>query len=222
MQPADIDLTYFDSTFYVVPNRSTDPAYALLFQALARTGLAGLAQITMHNSREFVVILRACGCRIIAQTLFYDGEIRREREYRVNTSAVGAKELDLARRLIHHLTVPFEPMKYFDRYRDGLQGLVRTRIAGQNTITAVDCEPAGATPLLEALERSLKPTVRKSSRTESRSANARQRTGKRCIRTRPNVDRLPACPLTGHQTHSVNEHLQLPLCLRQDHSCWDV
>jgi DNA end-binding protein Ku len=178
VQPAEIDLTYFDSTFYVVPNRAGEPAYAVLFQALARTGCAGLAQITMH-SRESVVILRACGCRIIAQTLFYDAEIRREREYRANIAAVGAKELDLAVRLIEHLTVPFEPMKYFDRYRDGLQGLVRTRIAGQNPIAACDCEAAGATALVEALERSLQPTARKSSATESRSMNTRRRTGKR-------------------------------------------
>ena len=72
-----------------------------------------------------MAVFRACGCNIIAQTLFYDGEIRREREYRAPTSAVGAKELHLALRLIDHLRVPFEPMKYFDSYRDELQGLVR-------------------------------------------------------------------------------------------------
>jgi DNA end-binding protein Ku len=90
VQPAEINLTYFDSTFYVVPNRSSDRGYGVLFQALARTGLAAVAQITLH-SRESVVILRACGCRMIAQTLFYDAEIRHEREYRAETSAVARK-----------------------------------------------------------------------------------------------------------------------------------
>ena len=180
VQASEIDLAYFDSTFYVVPNHSSEPAYALLFEALARTGLAGLAQITMHNSRESVVIFRACGCAIIAQTLFYDAEIRRGHEYRGNKAAVGAKELDLAVRLIEHLTVPFEPIKYFDRYRDGLQRLVRTRIADQNTIGAVDRKPAGATTsLVQALECSLKATVRKSAAAESRSVNKRGRTGTR-------------------------------------------
>jgi DNA end-binding protein Ku len=62
VQPAEINLTYFDSTFYIVPNRSSDRGYGVLFQPLARTGLAAVAQITLH-SRESVVILRACGCR---------------------------------------------------------------------------------------------------------------------------------------------------------------
>lgn len=130
LQPTEINLTYFDSTFYVVPNRTSDRGYGVLFQALAHTGLAAVAQITLY-SRESVVILRACGCRMIAQTLFYDAEIRREREYRAETSAVSTKELDLALRLIEDLRVPFEPLKYFDRYRDGLQRLVRTRVAAQ-------------------------------------------------------------------------------------------
>ena len=151
MQPGEIDLMYFDSTFYVVPNRAGEPAYALLFQALARSELAGLTQMTIH-SRESLVILRAGGCGLVAQTLFYDAEIRREHEYRADRPAVGAKELDLALRLIEHLTVPFEPIKYFDRYRDGLQGLIRARITGQNTNSADDGEPAGMRALTDALE----------------------------------------------------------------------
>lgn len=178
VQPAEINLTYFDSTFYVVPNRSSDRGYGVLFQALARTGLAAVAQITLH-SRESVVILRACGCRMIAQTLFYDAEIRREREYRAETSAVSTKELDLAVRLIEDLRVPFEPLKYFDRYRDGLQRFIRSRVAAQNPAAACNDEPASATPLLEALQRSLKRTAGNSPAVESRLVNSRRGTGKR-------------------------------------------
>jgi non-homologous end joining protein Ku len=119
---------------------------------------------------------------MIAQTLFYDAEIRREREYRAETLAVSTKELDLALRLIEDLRVPFEPLKYFDRYRDGLQRLVQTRVAAQNpTAACAACkdEPAGATPLLEALQRSLKRTLGNSPAVESRFVNSRRRTGKR-------------------------------------------
>jgi hypothetical protein len=53
-------------------------------------------------------------------------------KFKVSMAAVRAKEVDLALRLIDALTVPFEPLKYLDGYRDGLQGLIRTRIAGPN------------------------------------------------------------------------------------------
>ena len=51
VQPAEIELAYFESTFYVVPDGAGQHAYAMLFEALLHSGLAGVAQITMH-SRE--------------------------------------------------------------------------------------------------------------------------------------------------------------------------
>ena len=63
---------YFDSTFYIVPNAlASQPT--LCCSALARSGLAGVTQMTMH-SRESFVILRAGGRGIVAHTLFYAAE----------------------------------------------------------------------------------------------------------------------------------------------------
>lgn len=154
VQLAEIDPAYFDNTFYVVPNRHGAKAYAVLFEALSHSERVGVTQMTIH-SREYVAILRACARGIVAQTLFYDAEIRREHEYSTDGSGVGATELELALRLIDELRVPFEPLKYFDRYRDGLLALVRTRIAEQNTTG--ECPAAGASALINLLERSLKP-----------------------------------------------------------------
>ena len=75
MQSVGIDPVSIDSTFFVVPNRGAERAYALLYEALCRSGLFGVAQITMH-SRESVVVLRPSGNGIVAQTLFYEPEIR--------------------------------------------------------------------------------------------------------------------------------------------------
>ena len=67
----EIDPVSIDSTFFVVPNRGAERAYAPLYDARCRSGLFGVARITMH-SRESVVVLRQCGNGIVAQTLFYE------------------------------------------------------------------------------------------------------------------------------------------------------
>ena len=58
----------------------------------------------------------------------------------------------------------FDPLNYFDRYRDGVQALVRDRIAGQQRT-----EPDGGNALLQALEQSLQPTRRKGTTANSAS-----------------------------------------------------
>jgi DNA end-binding protein Ku len=156
VNPVEIEPVFIDSTFFVVPDRAGQRAYALLLEALCGSGLVGVAQIAMH-SRESVLVLRPCANSIIAQTLFYEAEIRRERHYRVDRSLVAAQELTLALRLIEERTMSFEPLEYFDAYREAVQALVRSRIEGQQT-AAVGGREAGeaAGTLLQALEQSLK------------------------------------------------------------------
>ena len=136
-------------------------AYAVLLEALCSSGLVGVAQVAMH-SRESVLVLRPCGNSMIAQTLFYEAEIRRERQYCVDRSLVAAQELALAVRLIEERTVRFEPLNYVDNNREAVQALVRSRIEGQPRASVRDHgadDPLAS--LLQALEQSVKPAQRK-------------------------------------------------------------
>ena len=60
VQPVEIDPVSIESTFFVVPDRGAERAYALLYAALSRSGVFAVVQITMH-SRESVVVLRPSG-----------------------------------------------------------------------------------------------------------------------------------------------------------------
>ena len=51
MQPTEIELTYFDSTLYVVPDPAGQHAYAVLFQSPRDSGLVGVAQITGESGQ---------------------------------------------------------------------------------------------------------------------------------------------------------------------------
>ena len=99
----------------------------------------------MH-SRESVLIVRPGGTGIVAQTLFYEPEIRRERQYRADRSLVTDEELGLALRIIETRTSPFDPLHCFDSYRQRVQELIGRRIAGQK---ASACEAASRQSLLQ-------------------------------------------------------------------------
>ncbi len=107
-------------------------------------------------------MLRAWGGGIVAQTLFYEAEIRRERQYRADRSRVTEQEVRLALQLMDAWTVHFEPLKYFDNYREGVQRLVQNRVR-RTSKAPLPSTPADGGSLLRQLEQSLESAERKPS-----------------------------------------------------------
>jgi DNA end-binding protein Ku len=177
VQLAEIDPIYYETSYYVSPDRGGERAYALLFEALRQSGFVGLAQVAMHN-REHIVVVRPGRSGIVLHTMFYETEIRREDEYRTDAGTVAPKEMDLALLLIRNLAAPFEPGKYRDTYREKLDELIQRKIAGEETIET----PAPAAPavvnILEALQQSLAAT-RKPAGSEQPPAAAAKGKGRR-------------------------------------------
>jgi DNA end-binding protein Ku len=145
---AGIDPIYLETSYYVAPDKGGDKPYALLYQALRESGLAGLAELAMHN-RDHVMIVRAGRTGLIAHTMFYEDEIRREQEYRTEVDAASKRESDLARKLVESLESPFEPEKYRDRFRERLNELINAKVEGR------EVEAPKVPDLLSALEHSL-------------------------------------------------------------------
>ena len=113
VQLAEVDPRYFETSYYAAPDRGGERAYALLLEALRRSGLVGIAQVAMHR-REHVVVIRPGATGIVLHTMFYEVEVRRENEYRTDLSRIADKELDLALLLVNSLTAPFEAAKCRD------------------------------------------------------------------------------------------------------------
>jgi DNA end-binding protein Ku len=168
---AEIDPVYFETSYYVSPDRAGERAYALLLEALRRTGFTAVARLAMHN-REHVVVIRPGRTGMILHTLFFEDEIRRDDEYRTDTSGVNPKELDLAVRLIESLASPFEPSKYKDTYREKLQELIQAKMAGEETHEAPAPKPAPVIDILQALQRSLEMAERKPAASEKGASSS--------------------------------------------------
>jgi len=153
---AEIDPIFFETSYYVVPDRGGEKPYAILFGALRETGHVALARVGMYG-REHVVIVRPGNYGMLAHTMFYLDEIRSESEFRTDVAAVGAKELELAKTFLEALEAPFAPEEFKDEYRAELEAMIAKKVA--QTRPAPTRQPAPAAKpvvdILEALKKSI-------------------------------------------------------------------
>ena len=154
VETKDVDPVYLESSYYMAPDAGGEKAYALLFEALRKSGYSGVAKIAMHN-REHIVILRPGQRGILLHTMYFTNEIRQVDEFRTDLDLVKEKELALAGTLIEALAAKFEPEKYKDTYRENLLGMIQTKIQGQKVVEAPEPHIAPVIDIMEALKRTL-------------------------------------------------------------------
>jgi DNA end-binding protein Ku len=150
----EIDPVYLESSYYVIPDENAEKSYALLLEAMRQTGYAAIGQLTMHR-RDHVIIVRPGKRGLIGHTMFYPDEVRASEEFRTDTSLVAAKELDLAKALVAALAQPFDPARFKNVFRERLQELIESRIAGREIVPVEPPAPGKVIDIMDALKRSL-------------------------------------------------------------------
>ncbi|MDQ6707064.1 MAG: Ku protein [Acidobacteriota bacterium] len=167
---AEIDPIYFETSYYVSPDKGGEKPYSLLFAAMRQTGNVAVAQVAMHN-REHIALLRPGGKGIVMHTMYFANEVRKDREFAAETGAVGKKEMDLAVMLIETLAATFEPEKYKDKFRERLEAMIAAKVLGEEIVKAPEPEKREVIDIVAALKNSL-ALVRKPVHSASASSDA--------------------------------------------------
>jgi DNA end-binding protein Ku len=140
----------------VVPEAAGERSYTLLYAALHKAGFVALAKMAMHG-REHIMIIRPGGRGLLAHTMFYSDEVRRDSEFETDLSVTAPKELELATQFVRALAAPFDPDQYQDEYRAQLRALIESKAASTG-VASGRRQSAAAAPvidILEALKKSL-------------------------------------------------------------------
>ncbi len=177
----EIDPIFFDTSYYVAPDRGGEKAYAVLFGALKESSYVALGTFAMHG-REHVTVIRPGSSGLILHTIFFANEVRSSDEYRTDPRAASAKELELAKMLIDATAASFDPAKLKDTFEERVRALIASR-AGAAVALQPTPERPPATPapdIMEVLRRSLE-AIRQPPKRESRGQADR---GKRRVRRR--------------------------------------
>jgi DNA end-binding protein Ku len=174
----EIDPVFFETSYYVAPDRSGEKPYALLFQALVETGYAAIGSLAMHG-REHATVIRPGRRGLILHTLFYSNEVRADEEYQGDPALVSAKELELAKLFVRALAAHYEPAKLKDKFEERLRELIESR-AHTALSSYRETGPAKQAPvvdIMEALRKSLEMARKpvKSEKAEPKGSGTRQR-----------------------------------------------
>ncbi|MDD5321074.1 MAG: Ku protein [Methylococcales bacterium] len=131
----EIDSIYFETPYYVEPEKSGERAYVLLQEALLKTAKVGIATFVMR-SRENLAILRATDEVIILNKIRFAEEIRDASELALPPkTGIKKGELEMAVSLINQLTGEFDITAYKDTYTDALLKLIKAKAKGVKTKT---------------------------------------------------------------------------------------
>ena len=155
VQLDEIDPMQYKKSYYLVPEETGAKAYALLREALHRSGKVGIAKVSFRD-KEHLAALRFRDEAFVLETMYWPDEIREADFGGVDVSAkVRPNELEMAQTLIDNLTADWDPGEFKDEYREAMLRIVEAKINGEE-IEIVEPEPtAKVVDLMEALKASV-------------------------------------------------------------------
>jgi DNA end-binding protein Ku len=177
----EIPPMYFETPYYLAPDRRGEKGYALLRETLKHTNKVGIANVVIRT-RQYVAALIPVDDVIIMNTLRYVDEVRAADELDVppkNLKAAGVtpRETDMAAKLVEEMTGDWDPKDYHDTYHEDLLKLIDKRIkAGETEVISTteaqetDEEPSrgNVVDLMALLKRSVQDKSKKRSSSDHR------------------------------------------------------
>ncbi len=161
----EVDQRFFDTPYFLAPEKNGGKAYVLLRSALEKTGLAGIAKVVIRPPREHLAILKPLNGVLLLETMHYADELRQPNELPIPKEAIGEKELNMALSLVNAMTGEWEPDKYHDEYRDGLMKVIEEKVkAGATRLPAPKRAKGAAAPKMIDLVALLQQSVNESTK----------------------------------------------------------
>jgi DNA end-binding protein Ku len=151
-----VDVRYLERPFYLEPGKGADRAYALLREAMRRSGKLAIGRFSLKG-REHLAVIKPVGRVLVLNQMRFPTSLRSPGGLKLPTAGPDEQEVELAIRLIDRLTRPFNPEHYPDTYTEDLQSLISAKVRDQ--LPAPKAEPKSVAPpqnLEAALEASLR------------------------------------------------------------------
>src|SRR3954470_21870758 len=116
----EIEPQFFDTPYYLEPDKRGAKAYQLLRRVLVETGLAGIAKVVIRPPREHLAVVKPFKDILMVETMHFADELRSPKEVKAPSADVGQKEMNMAKTLVESMESKWEPDKWKDEYRECL------------------------------------------------------------------------------------------------------
>jgi DNA end-binding protein Ku len=174
VKKSEISVLYFDKPYVLVPQKKAVKGYVLLREALARTGMAGIAKVVIRT-REYLSAVVAEDHALVLLLLRFSQELKPFSDFELPSEdlkhyKITQKEIDLAVNLIEAQKAKWNPEQYQDDYREQLLKWIEKKVKSDGLIAvATDDEPepkskgTSVEDLAELLRKSVEEFGRKGS-----------------------------------------------------------
>jgi DNA end-binding protein Ku len=145
VEASEIAPVYFETPYYLAPQKRGEKGYALLREILIQKQKVAIANVVIRT-RQYVAALMPLGDVIVMTTLRYANEIRPADNLDVpsrnlKTLRITAKELEMGNRLVEGMSGKWNPKEFHDTYHEDLMALIEKRIKAGKTETIDESEP---------------------------------------------------------------------------------
>lgn len=150
--PDEIDPSYYDKSYVVLPNNGSARAYSVLNQAMVDTQTFGVGHVVMR-SREHPCLIRPVRDTIVIDLLHHGAEVRELTSFDVAPTQPTPTELALACQLVESMIDDFDPSQEIDTYTEKIK--MRIKAKAEHVTPVVEAPPMPVTDLMSALQTSL-------------------------------------------------------------------
>jgi DNA end-binding protein Ku len=187
---AEIDPVYFDRPYYLAPTKGGEKAYAILREALAASGKAGIAKVVLRT-REHLAAVIARDDALVLELLRFPTELRDTEGLDLpaeglKDAGVTRKEIEMAEQLVNGMVEEWDPDQYKDEYRKDLLARIKAKVqAGETEVIPEpeeaerEREGAQVIDIMDLLKRSLEESRggkgRKPAKSKPRAKSKKQR-----------------------------------------------
>jgi len=177
-----VDPIYFESTYYLGPEKQGEKAYQLLTQAMEGMERVALAKYVWRG-KESLHVIRSIGGRLLLHRMYYQDEIRPFEELPKNDQQPASAELKLATQLIESISSDtFDAGAYRDEYRQRVLELIEEKSKGKTISLSPKAavRPTDVVDLMQRLKESVAQNAqRKSARSRALPAQTARESAKR-------------------------------------------
>ncbi len=156
VEQVEIDDIYFETPYYIEPDKAGVKAYELLLKTLQKTGKAGLGRFVLRTS-EHLAVIRPKDNYLMLQQLRFEQEIRSPEDLSIpSSSKISKKELDMAVQLVESYTSEFDISQYKDTYHEDLLKIIKAKASGKRrTVKKMKVVHTKSSDLFDQLKASL-------------------------------------------------------------------
>ncbi|CAG2154564.1 Non-homologous end joining protein Ku [Cupriavidus yeoncheonensis] len=138
VQADEIPPYYFDTPYYLEPDKRGERGYALLRETMRRTGRAALALVVLRNRQHLAAMLVQENALVLNTMRFADevlpiSDLRLPKASGAKATGAHAREIGMAVKLVEDMSEAWSPEQYRDTYRDDLMARIDAKIESGKT-----------------------------------------------------------------------------------------